>query len=166
MDAQPEHIEQRRVDLRETAVGANADHRVVARSVAQRPVNKLGGESRIGAAQAALAKQCGKQQVGVGIPAGDGTENVVRGAPGWAGSPSPAALAGLGRAGSPALAGLVRAGPGALPGAWSLPRPAARRRLTPLTWPGPRPKPLAGANLLPGTPTCPCPRPRARSSPR
>ena len=54
---------------------------------AQRAADQLGGEGRVAPLDPALAQECGKREVGVGVLLADGDQHVVRREPG-AGSTS------------------------------------------------------------------------------
>jgi hypothetical protein len=70
--AQPEQVEDRRVDRPEGAVDARTEHCVVRPATAQRPVTQLGGERGVAPVEPTLAQQAGQHEVGVGVALVDG----------------------------------------------------------------------------------------------
>ena len=80
--AQPQQIEQHRVDRLRRAAGGRADDRVEQPAGAAGAVGQLGGERRVAAADAAVAQQRGQGQVRVGVALADGPQHLEGGGPG------------------------------------------------------------------------------------
>ena len=80
--AQPQQVEDPRVELGQRPGDEPGEHRVERALRAQRAVGELGGEGGVALVELPLAQQLREQQVGVGGARGDAVQDVVGGQPG------------------------------------------------------------------------------------
>ena len=80
--AQPQQVEQHRVDLVDRAARGGRDDGVQHATGAAGAVGEFGGEGGVASGDAALGEQGGQHQVGVGVAFGDRAQHVEGGAAG------------------------------------------------------------------------------------
>ena len=80
--AQPQQVEQHRVDLVHRPARRRGDDRIEQTAGAAGAVGQFGGECRVAAMDSTFGEQRGQRQVGVGVALGDRAQHVEGGAPG------------------------------------------------------------------------------------